>query len=322
MKQDSNESRSSKPVLNSSVSKIFEKFKHDGLRAVQMNMSDYALKCFDEAIKIVPDDKDVLFGRMSALASLGRTTEAIAVTDQILKIDPNDVYTALNRIAFQLRDENADINEALASCNSLIEIIRDSDEPERLPVAYLLLGRLKAEHDDVDGAITAYITALELNPEYDEAGNRIAELEYDRGNYNEALKYINKSIEANAENGDHYHWRARIYEKLNNLPDALDNYNEAAERNPYNIDAILDTVRLLSIQGNIPRAIKILTSTIEYVPEVIELYVERAKLYRMSGNIEGAKEDEVTITKLMSFDDDDDDLPSDDIDGNIKTGIY
>ena len=93
--------------------KNFEIFKYDGIRAQRMGRSDYALKCFEEALKI-HDDLEVAEYMVQAQLQ-NRLTEAARQTLQHMaemKPDRKETFLTLANVCYVLKDYDGMANAA------------------------------------------------------------------------------------------------------------------------------------------------------------------------------------------------------------------
>ena len=62
-----------------------------------MGKFEDALECYDKALAIDPNDKDILYNKGLTLHSLNRHDEAFQYYDRALQIDPNYILVLYNK---------------------------------------------------------------------------------------------------------------------------------------------------------------------------------------------------------------------------------
>lgn len=120
-----------------------------------------------------------------------------------------------------------DPKKALENYDIYLNTIKDNVS------AYLNRGDLRQREGDIDGAISDYNKALELNPEYVWALNNRGWVYYSaKKNTAKALEDFNKAANARPE----YYWtymnRAAVYEYLGKWNEAEEDYNWASDLTP------------------------------------------------------------------------------------------
>lgn len=125
---------------------------------------DEALKCFDEAIKLDPDNAEFHVEKGNLLAMQGKNIEALHCYDKAIDINPRsadawkykgDVYMVLGRYGEALR------------CFDEVTKLDPNNE-----IAWLCLGNLHQDMRSLQKALACYNKALELNPGSKEAATQ------------------------------------------------------------------------------------------------------------------------------------------------------
>ena len=89
----------------------------EGILFASFNRYVDALDTLNEAATAFRDNTEVLFAKGTVLEQAGRSAEALAVMEHIIRIDPHHAQ-ALNYVGYTLADENRDLDRAL----SLLEL--------------------------------------------------------------------------------------------------------------------------------------------------------------------------------------------------------
>ena len=112
---------------------------------------------------------------------------AIALYDEVIRLDPNSFYAYNNRGA--LKASEGDNMGAMKDYDKAIKL-NDQDE-----YAYYNRGNLKSDMGNSDGAMADYDKAIELNPNYAEAYNNRGDLKIKLENFDGAMADVEKAIE-------------------------------------------------------------------------------------------------------------------------------
>ena len=161
--------------------KNFEIFKYDGMRAQRMGRTDYAIKCFTEALAIQED-----FETMGYLAQVYTQTneldEAHKLLERMTEIEPEhtSTYLSLANVCYMQEDYPA----MAGAAKKAIEI------EEGNAMAHYLLG--KADNGQGDGIMCiAHLTkAIVLKDDFIEARLLRAEALVQMQQYKEAMEDI------------------------------------------------------------------------------------------------------------------------------------
>ncbi len=118
--------------------------------------------------------------------------EAAAALDKYQQLAPTDVRPELYQLAFEIYFEAGQDDKAKAA---LAKITDPKAKAELAPRVYNS-GVAKNKEGDVDGAVERFKLAAELDPNFEQAHQNIAAIEFNRQNYKEALVYIDKLLKA------------------------------------------------------------------------------------------------------------------------------
>jgi tetratricopeptide (TPR) repeat protein len=116
-----------------------------------------AISCYNQALKIKPDDYNALLKLGIALADLGRLEEAIAFYDHALKIKP-DIHAAWLFRGYALADLGR-LEEAIASYDHALKIKPD------IHAAWLFRGYALGNLGKIEEAIVSHDNALKFKPD-------------------------------------------------------------------------------------------------------------------------------------------------------------
>lgn len=145
---------------------------------------DAAASAYDKALRVKPDDTDMLYGRGLAYAEANRVDQAVADFRKVLEIKPGDIE-ASNALGFTLADNDRDLAEA----QTLLQAAR-SARPDDPSVADSW-GWLQFRQGQLDQAETTLRGAWAKQKDGD-IGVHLAEVLWQRGEHDEARKVLNE----------------------------------------------------------------------------------------------------------------------------------
>ena len=262
--------------------KNFEIFKYDGIRAQRMGRSDYALKCFEEALKI-HDDLEVAEYMVQAQLQ-NRLTEAARQTLQHMaemKPDRKETFLTLANVCYVLKDYDGMANAARQA------ITIDKDEAK----AYYLLGKAVGETGDSLMSVAHLTQAIALDNDFTDAYLLRTETLMQMQQWNEAREDIGILLSQDAENENAYLLSGKLKEATADFPGAEDDYKHTIELNPFNEHAYLALSQLFIAQNKLDEAIALLNDAIDNRPDFAQAYQERGRAKLLKGDKEGSLED-------------------------------
>ena len=194
-------------ALKTKADDFIEKFRNEaegyffrGTAEDNLGHHKEAIKDFDMAIELDPEDSAIYNNRSATRNNLGRHKEAIKDSDKAIELDPKNSAAYNNR---GLAKNNLSRHE---------EAIKDLDRAIELnpndSLAYNNRGNAKYSLGHHEEAIKDYDKAIVLNPNnanaYNGRGTAKAQLE----DYTEAIKDYDKAIELDDQKLSYYHNRA------------------------------------------------------------------------------------------------------------------
>ena len=197
-----------------------------GISLAELGRYEDALASFDRALEI--DSNSVMIWNMRgiSLGELGRYEDALASFDRVLKIDPNDAFAWTNR------------GVSLANLGRYQEAITNYDQAIKIDPNYaaawnhwgISLANLGRDQE----AITNYDQAIKIDPNYAAAWiNRCLRL-YNLGYYQDVIDSCDRGISINPNNSNNsiaWYYRASALGHLERYQDAVDSYDKAISIN-------------------------------------------------------------------------------------------
>jgi Tfp pilus assembly protein PilF len=158
---------------------------HIGVGYARLAREEYAWarQSFEKALILDPDHEDALAGMGETLLKFGQREAAVGMFRRILELgysDDVDLILQVGRALFreELMDEAREFFEIAAR------------EAPDLAEAAACLGYVRHRQGDDDGAMASLQRALELDEDHTEARIYLANILYDRGEYESALYHL------------------------------------------------------------------------------------------------------------------------------------
>lgn len=203
---------------------------HKDLGIIYLNkrLFDYAEEEFQTALKLAPNDFEILFEYGNYLYSISRNVDADRYYGEALEVEPNNVlaltFMGLNKLVMNKLDEAKDY---------IIKAV--TVEPNHEYVQFCA-GRILYARGEYEEAKRYLIKAVEQNPDI-ETQNTLALTYYQLGDYNQALNIFKNIDSKRPKNISVLMDIARCYEKLKDNETALQYLDKVVEIFPDNEDA-------------------------------------------------------------------------------------
>ena len=188
---------------------------HKDLGIIYLNkrLFDYAQEEFETALKLAPNDFEVLFEYGNFLYSISKNTEAERYYREALDIEPNNIlaltFMALNKLILNQLDRAKDYIMKALEINPDHEYIQ------------FCAGRIFYARKEFEEAKHYLIHAVEQNPDI-ETQNTLALTYYELEEYDSAINIFNNLLAKKPENISLLMSMAKCYEGLKNNDKALE----------------------------------------------------------------------------------------------------
>ena len=163
-----------------------------GVKSLQAGKTDEAIASFRKAAEINPALAQVHYALAAAYHGTKKWKEAAASLDKYRQAAPTDDRPELHQLAFEVYFEAGDDAKANAS---LAKITDPKARAELAPRVYNS-GVLKTKEEDLDGAVARFKLATQLDPNFGQAQQNIAAIEFNRGNHKQALVHLDQLLKA------------------------------------------------------------------------------------------------------------------------------
>ena len=262
--------------------KNFDIFKYDGIRAQKMGQVAYAIKCFQEALKLQSDfeTKNYL---AAAYIAMNQLEEASLIYDQMVSEEPDHLPVWISRanLAYMMERYEAVIEGST-------HVIEADDVNAN---AFYLRAKAHQGLNDLINALADLTRTIALKDDFMEAYLSRAEVLLAMRQEAEALEDVERALVLSPEEEGAYLLRGSIHESMGDTEAAREDYQYVLDLNPFNEDAYLKQGKLLISENKLVEAVAFFTEAIELKPDFAKAYAERGRAFNLQGKSTEALED-------------------------------
>ena len=240
-----------------------------GIKLYYANDFNGAIKLYNEALQLNPNNADVYIDRGNAYFDLGQYERAIQDYNKTIKLR-SDYSEAYNNRA-RAYEELGQYNRAFQDYTKAIEL------NPNYALCYYNRGLASLYQQQYRRAIPDFTKVIELESKPDKIDNSAT--------YGLADVYNNRGV---------------AYKNLEQYENALKDYNKAIELNPNQADAYLNRAVLFIMAGNYNQALADLNKTLQINPNRAQAYYLRGLIYAEMGNTAKAQAD-LTRAQQLGF---------------------
>lgn len=239
----------------------FDLLKYDGVKALQMNQTDYAVKCFRETLKVKEDleTRDYL---SQALIRLGRFDEALAELESMLSLTRQSpvISARMGHVAYMMEDY--DRLEAIA--HQAIEA--DAQNAH----AYYMLAQASLGKESMAEAVAQLTQSLALDDAQENVHLLRAQTLMRMGAPANAADDAAWLAENAADEEDALMLLARFATMMGQNDEAENRFSQVIDQNPFNVDAYRERGRLRYERGDKQGAEEDVQKVLELCPEELD----------------------------------------------------
>ena len=221
--------------------KNFDLLKYDGVKALRIHQTDYAIRCFREAMKIQddPETRDYL---QRALVASGNLEEALVELNALIRTQPDNIAIMMQaaHVAYMLED----YTQMTDICQKALEA-----EPDNA-FAYYQLALASLGQGDSISAIAQLTKAITLNEQLGEARLLRAQTLLRMGELTGAREDTDWLLEHTDTHEDVLIMNARLTAAEGKTDEAILIYNNVEELNPFQLDVLRERGRLKMAKGD------------------------------------------------------------------------
>jgi len=256
--------------------------------------SELANKAMEEyrlAIEADPSSEFLTSGLAELYVKTGRIRDAVLQAQDILKRDPNNLEARKLLGRIYLRSLGDMAGGGNGSENVLKLAIEQYEQIVKIEPAnvddHLLLGRLYRLNNDLQKAEVELKTAVQLDPDSEEAVTTLSLLYSDEGDTTHALQVLS-SVPDTGRSAKLYAALGATYEQRKDYKSAIDAYKHAIQLDRDNLDAIRGLAENLLNDGQIDAALDQYKVIADASPDDAQTYLRISEIYRRQGKYDEA----------------------------------
>ncbi len=241
-----------------------------------------ALICYRKVAELDPNYQDVYLSLGKLYFDLGDAAKSNLAYNQLLTLYPDDENVYMNVILAynEILKKNVNDFEYRAARRQALEgylqFIHDHSSTAR---SFFNLGYLYSEMGEIEEAISAYQTALKINPRHSESLYNLGNLLKGADHEKEALDMYQKAIEVDPRNSNAYLNIGIIYGRKGQDDKAKEMYHKALQVDPHNAKAYFNLAYMKEKEGNAHEAIDLYSKAIHLDPQNAESYYNLGNVY-------------------------------------------
>ena len=238
--------------------KKFDLLKYDGVKAMKIGQSDYAVRCFNEALKL-QDDLEVHDYLSQVFLRQGELDAAMKELRVLGDAEPENAQIQLRMAQVAYMQE--DYATMAAACQQAMVL-----EPENPEPCFLNAQAMKGQQNLV-GAIAMLTKALTLKDDYAEVYLLRAQTLLAMGDTTSADADADWLLEHVGDHEDVLLLKARIEAAKGNSEEAIHTYDKVVEVNPFCIEAFRERGQLKFDAGDKAGAEQDMQTVLELDPQ-------------------------------------------------------
>ncbi|SEQ05235.1 tetratricopeptide repeat protein [Flavobacterium urocaniciphilum] len=266
-----------------------EELFNESIRFCKLDDHKNVILNLDKYIVLDSTNFDIYYRRGYSKLMIKEYESSIVDFNKALFLNQNHQGSLYNK-AVALKEINKR-DEAVDCLNKLIEL-----NPNEFNV-YLRRGEIFFDKELFDKALSDFLIADKLNPNYNHTVNLLALTHYFKKNYKEALIGFNKVVEKDELFYKVYENRANVYCALGEYLKAIKDYDKAIELNPSG-DVYNNRAYSKYLANDLNGALKDYENAILLNPKNEKYFHDRGMIYNKLGKLNEALED---YTKAISI---------------------
>jgi tetratricopeptide (TPR) repeat protein len=213
-----------------------------GIALLRLGRRDEAIKVFDKAIQLEPNDAKLWWCLGNALMEAELSSEALLCFQHTIKLDPRHADAAHN--AGYVLHASGRFEEALASLCQSAEL-----RPDHAPTLYMRALVLKSLNR-LEEAMADNLRAIELDPANADACNNMGVILGDMGRIEEALSWYDRSLEIKPDVASAVVNRAEALADLHRFDEAMAAYRQVIVIDSSDLKSAFNMALLQLLTGN------------------------------------------------------------------------
>ncbi|MGC9060536.1 MAG: tetratricopeptide repeat protein, partial [Thermoplasmata archaeon] len=238
-----------------------------------------AIECYNEALKLAPNNVAAMYNKANALLQIGDYLNAEKILEKLVEDNPHneEIWNNLGNIYAR----KGKLEDAISAYTRAIEL-----NPE-YTIARYNLGMVLARNEQYAEAIEQFSWILERK-EMMEAYCAKASCEYAIKDFTHALESLNKAISLDSKNLDAWILRAAILAEMEQAEDAFNTFREAIKIDPECAETYFAAAKFAAKLNRLKDCEEYLKDGIEKNPDNVEAWELLADVEYLLGRYEGA----------------------------------
>ncbi len=260
------------------------------LRASFTDDAEARIADYNEAVKLAPDDAEVIRTRGLFLLSEKKLDEGLADFDKAIELEPEhaDSHEARGVILFMQGKHD----EAMKSFDRTIEL-----QPESA-MAYTHRARVFAVKGEIDKAMGALGDALRIDPKLVTAYVLRASIHREKGDDDAALEDVSEAVRLAPDNSQALKLRAVLLAGSGKISNAIDDLQQLRRAEPNDVDLLMQLGLFYSMDKQPRKAIDVFSSILKKDPENRPALRNRGDTWLAIGKLSEAISDYESALKL------------------------
>jgi len=244
-----------------------------------------ATRTAQEAVKKLPDDKNLKLALAQQLADEGKTEESISLAQSVVKASPGDHEALISMSQIYTRVKHW--QEAEDILNGLL---KESTRPEEQVYVRFILGATYERQKKIDLAEQSFRKVLQLDPGSAGTLNYLGYMMADHNMHlEESLNLIKRAVELEPQNGAYLDSLGWAYFKMGNLELAEQNLRRAAEKNPNDATVHDHLAELYARTGKLKQAVTHWERALQEWNRSVPYDVDQQDVARVTKKLESTK---------------------------------
>lgn len=250
-----------------------------------------ALQSYNEILRKLPNETEVLHLSGLALSSLGKFDEAVLKISKAVKLKPNDAfYCSLGNVCF----DKGDLGQAIEAYKNAIQLNGNNLE------AFNNLGMIFTQQNMFNEAIMCYHKAIEIAPQIPEIYNNLGTVYFNSKKTDEAIKCHHRAIELKPDYVEAYFNLGNDFKpdqnnyqstkNVENIDKAIFCYQKVLELSPNFTDAYVNLGLMYYLKGQTQQELQCYELALKTKPNSPEILNSIGTIYKDANNPQKAIE--------------------------------
>lgn len=261
----------------------FEILKYDGVRAKKAGEVALAVRLFNEALTLQPDDMETCSYLAEVYLLISEPEKALPLLQRLAEHDPQNmsVLMALAQAAARMK-----------AWQTVTEVCQKAFlVDDKQAAVYYMMGRASHGQGDNISAVAMYTKALTLDDGLADAYRLRARVLCEMGQYAEALKDADALLALDEEAEEAWLLKGDVEARLGHVGEARQAYGKTRALNPFNREAVFHEAGLLVAAGDLQAALVLYDEALALEPDCADMYKARGNVKLLMGDKDGSLED-------------------------------